>query len=106
MPRRSFDWDFTDPSETNLRLNSYSRQSARPMEPERWFSSDGRRIVMLAANDAMATIPVKNIAKAKKFYGDTLGLKLTSDEMPGGATDKSGRSNIVVYESQFAGNNK
>jgi len=61
---------------------------------------------MLAANDAMATIPVKNIAKAKKFYSDTLGLKLANEEMPGVATYKSGKSNIVVYESQFAGNNK
>ena len=61
---------------------------------------------MLETNDAMATIPVKNIDTAKKFYGGTLGLKLTSDEMPGVATYKSGRSSIVVYESQFAGSNK
>src|SRR5215831_2274311 len=61
---------------------------------------------MLETNDAMATIPVKNIDTAKKFYGGTLGLKLTSDEMPGVATYKRGRSSIVVYESQFAGSNK
>jgi catechol-2,3-dioxygenase len=61
---------------------------------------------MLAGREAMATIAVKDIATAKKFYGDTLGLKKESEEMEEVATYRSGNSKIVVYESQFAGTNK
>jgi len=61
---------------------------------------------MLAAKEAMATIAVKDLAKAKKFYGDTLGLKQSGEEMDEVATYNSGKSTIVVYESQFAGTNK
>ena len=61
---------------------------------------------MLADKDAMATIAVKDIAAAKKFYGDTLGLKQSGVEGPGVVTYRSGNSTIVVYQSQFAGTNK
>ena len=61
---------------------------------------------MLAAKEAMATIAVKDIEKAKKFYGDTLGLKQTGEEMDEVATYRSGKSTILVYESRFAGTNK
>jgi len=62
---------------------------------------------MLAAKEAMATIAVKDIARAKKFYGGTLGLKESGDDdMDEVATYRSGDSTIVVYESQFAGTNK
>jgi len=61
---------------------------------------------MLAAKEAMATIAVKDLARAKKFYGDTLGLKQATEEMDEVATYRSGDSTIVVYESQFAGTNK
>ena len=54
----------------------------------------------------MATIAVKDLAKAKQFYGNTLGLKQSGEEMDEVATYKSGKSTIVVYESQFAGTNK
>ena len=62
---------------------------------------------MLASNEAMATIAVKDIAKAKSFYENKLGLKKQSEEDEHGvATYKSGSSTIVVYESEFAGTNK
>jgi len=61
---------------------------------------------MLADKGAMATIAVKNLPVAKKFYGDTLGLKEVGGAESGVATYKSGNSTIVVYESQFAGTNK
>src|SRR5262245_1124387 len=64
------------------------------------------RIAMLAAKEAMATIAVKDLARAKKFYGDTLGLKQLDEEMDEVATYRSGNSTIVVYESKFAGTNK
>jgi catechol 2,3-dioxygenase-like lactoylglutathione lyase family enzyme len=61
---------------------------------------------MLAAKEAMATIAVKDLAKAKKFYGDTLGLKEAGHEGDEAVTYRSGDSEIVVYRSQFAGSNK
>ena len=61
---------------------------------------------MLAGKEAMATIAVKDIARAKKFYGDTLGLKKAGEQMDNVATYSSGKSMIVVYESKFAGTNK
>jgi extradiol dioxygenase family protein len=67
---------------------------------------DQRENVMLAAKNAMATIAVKNIAAAKKFYGGTLGFEQAGMEGPGVVTYRSGNSTIVVYQSQFAGTNK
>jgi len=61
---------------------------------------------MLAANEAMATIAVKDLAKAKKFYGGTLGLKKAGEENEEVVTYRSGKSTILVYESQFAGTNR
>ena len=61
---------------------------------------------MLADKGAMATIAVKHLGPAKKFYGGTLGLKEVGTEGSGVATYKSGNSTIVLYESQFAGTNK
>jgi catechol 2,3-dioxygenase-like lactoylglutathione lyase family enzyme len=61
---------------------------------------------MLADKNAMATIPVKDIGAAKKFYERTLGLKKSGAEDNGVATYTSGDSTIVVYESQFAGTNR
>ncbi len=59
----------------------------------------------LGTKDAMAMVAVKDIAKAKAFYGDTLGLetKMGGDEVVGYHT---GNSVLLVYKSQFAGTNK
>src|SRR2546430_1389937 len=61
---------------------------------------------MLSDNDAVATIAVKDLETARKFYEDTLGLKLVSREGEEVITFRSGNSNIFVYRSQFAGTNK
>jgi catechol 2,3-dioxygenase-like lactoylglutathione lyase family enzyme len=61
---------------------------------------------MLANQNAMATIAVKNLAAAKRFYQGTLGFSPAGDEGPGVITLQSGDSTIVVYESEFAGTNK
>ena len=61
---------------------------------------------MLADKNAMATIAVKDFARAKKFYEGILGLKPSGVEGPGVVTYRSGSSIIVVYQSQFAGTNK
>jgi len=61
---------------------------------------------MLADNDAIATVAVKDLKAAKKFYGDTLGLKPTPVPEPEVLNYKSGNSTVLVYKSQFAGTNK
>lgn len=61
---------------------------------------------MLADKAAIATIPVKDIDVAKKFYSDTLGLKPGKTEEAEVLSYQSGDSEILVYESKFAGTNK
>jgi len=61
---------------------------------------------MLADKDAVATIAVKDLKAAKKFYGDTLGLKPVPVPEPEVLNYKSGNSTVLVYKSQFAGTNK
>jgi catechol 2,3-dioxygenase-like lactoylglutathione lyase family enzyme len=61
---------------------------------------------MLGGKDAAATVPVRDIKAAKKFYEGTLGLKLVDAQEPEALTYKSGSSKILVYQSQYAGTNK
>lgn len=61
---------------------------------------------MLANKDVMATIAVKNIDAAKKFYGETLGLKLLPGDLPEVLTYQSGQASVVVYVSEFAATNR
>ena len=61
---------------------------------------------MLGDNDAIATIPVKDIEAARRFYEDKLGLMVGSSREEGVLTCKSGSSSVLVYESQFAGTNE
>lgn len=62
---------------------------------------------MLADTDAIATIAVKDLTVAKKFYEGTLGLKRKPSEQETEALEfKSGKSRLFVYRSQYAGSNK
>ena len=61
---------------------------------------------MLEGTDAMATIAVKDVTKARKFYEGTLGLKPVRAEEMGVVSYKSGNSTLLVYQSSFAGTNK
>ncbi len=61
---------------------------------------------MLEKTDAMATIAVKDLKVATKFYEGTLGLKPTGNNEPRVRSYKSGNSNVLVYESSYAGTNK
>jgi catechol-2,3-dioxygenase len=61
---------------------------------------------MLANKEAVATVAVKDLTAAKKFYGDILGLKPTPVPEPEVLNYKSGNSTVLVYKSQFAGTNK
>jgi len=60
----------------------------------------------LGTKDASATIAVKNLAAARKFYEGTLGLTPEDSRESGVAVYKSGHTTLVVYESQYAGTNK
>jgi catechol 2,3-dioxygenase-like lactoylglutathione lyase family enzyme len=60
---------------------------------------------MLSDNDAIATVAVKNLETAKKFYEATLGLiKLMENEEV--LAFKTGESTLFVYRSPYAGTNK
>lgn len=55
---------------------------------------------------AIATIPAKDLARARTFYAETLGLT-SSREVPGGIMFETGKgSSFLLYESQFAGTNQ
>jgi catechol 2,3-dioxygenase-like lactoylglutathione lyase family enzyme len=60
---------------------------------------------MLSDKDAVATVAVKSLESARKFYEQTLGLtKIMENEEV--LAFKSGRSTLFVYRSQSAGTNK
>jgi catechol 2,3-dioxygenase-like lactoylglutathione lyase family enzyme len=63
---------------------------------------------MLGDKNAVATLAVSDIAAARRFYEDTLGLT----PIEGGPGDpsavvyRSGSSAVLVYESRYAGTNE
>jgi catechol 2,3-dioxygenase-like lactoylglutathione lyase family enzyme len=61
---------------------------------------------MLGDKDATATIPVKNLEKAKQFYEGTLGLTPVEKEGEEAIVYQSGSTRLLVYKSEFAGTNK
>ena len=61
---------------------------------------------MLAKADAVPMIGVKDIGRAREFYGDTLGLE-TKEAMGGEVLEVTiGDSVINVYRSEHAGTGK
>ena len=61
---------------------------------------------MLGNSAAIATIAVKDIQRAKKFYEEALGLTPLPSPQKEVANYQTGNSKILVYKSQFAGTNK
>jgi catechol 2,3-dioxygenase-like lactoylglutathione lyase family enzyme len=61
---------------------------------------------MLGDHNAIATVGVKDIKRAKEFYEGTLGLKPTDDGEPSTAVYRAGNATMFVYESQYAGTNE
>ena len=61
---------------------------------------------MLAAKEAMATVAVRDLDEAKKFYGGTLGLRLTDQQEQEALTYQAAGTKLLVYRSQYAGSNK
>lgn len=61
---------------------------------------------MLQDKTAMATVAVKDIKAARKFYEGTLGLKVIDGDQPTVLAFRTGGSTLLVYESQYAGTNR
>jgi catechol 2,3-dioxygenase-like lactoylglutathione lyase family enzyme len=61
---------------------------------------------MLADKDVIATVAVKDLAVARKFYEGKLGLKVTNESGSEALTFQSGKAALIVYRSQYAGTNK
>jgi catechol 2,3-dioxygenase-like lactoylglutathione lyase family enzyme len=62
-------------------------------------------MLMLEQIDAIATIAVKDVKRARKFYEGILGLTVVHAEEHF-VRYRSGRSDVLVYVSSFAGTNK
>jgi catechol 2,3-dioxygenase-like lactoylglutathione lyase family enzyme len=61
---------------------------------------------MLAGKETMATVAVKDLNAAKRFYEGTLGLKQVDAQEQEALTYQAGSAKILVYRSQYAGSNK
>ena len=61
---------------------------------------------MLGQTNALATVAVKDLEVARKFYENKLGLKVAGPTGPEVLTFETGTSKILVYKSQFAGTNQ
>jgi catechol 2,3-dioxygenase-like lactoylglutathione lyase family enzyme len=62
---------------------------------------------VLGDKDAFATLAVKDIGAARRFYEETLGLTpLGGPSGPGAVVYRSGGSAVLVYESRYAGTNQ
>ena len=60
---------------------------------------------MLGDRDVTTLVSVKDLAEARPFYEDALGLTKVG-ENPGFVQFRSGASIVIVYESETAGTNK
>lgn len=60
---------------------------------------------MLKDKDSAAIIAVSDIARARRFYQETLELELIEDN-PQVLEFRTGDTSLVVYVSEFAGTNK
>lgn len=61
---------------------------------------------MLGDRDAIATVAVKDVTAARKFYEGTLGLKPMPSQEKSVLSYKAGASTLLVYESGYAGTNQ
>jgi catechol-2,3-dioxygenase len=61
---------------------------------------------MLGSTDAVATLAVTDIDRAKRFYEGKLGLTPLPSPEPAVLLLKSGNSKLIVYASEYSGTNK
>lgn len=61
---------------------------------------------MLGQIDVHPVLAVSDLARAREFYEDTLGLMPIKTDIDGSVMYKSGNSRLFLYESVFAGTNR
>lgn len=61
---------------------------------------------MLKRHSSSAIVAVRDIARARVFYADTLGLELAEGGDDGPLVFRTGDTHLVVYPSEFAGTNQ
>ncbi len=61
---------------------------------------------MLKARNSSAIVAVADLARARDFYGQTLGLNLDPESTDNIAIFQTGDTKLVVYPSEFAGTGK
>jgi catechol-2,3-dioxygenase len=61
---------------------------------------------MLGGKEAMATIAVRDLTAARRFYEGTLSLRQTGAQEPEAVTYQAAGAKLLVYRSQYAGSNK
>jgi catechol 2,3-dioxygenase-like lactoylglutathione lyase family enzyme len=65
-------------------------------------------VTALGSKDAIATVAVKDLARAREFYEGTLGLKPVGTNAPDAEVQvyRTGNSRLMVYRSQYGGTNQ
>jgi catechol 2,3-dioxygenase-like lactoylglutathione lyase family enzyme len=61
---------------------------------------------MLGDRQTVATVAVRDMAAASKFYERTLGLTRIASEGSGAFAYRTGNSTLLVYVSEYAGTNR
>jgi catechol 2,3-dioxygenase-like lactoylglutathione lyase family enzyme len=61
---------------------------------------------MLEKSQPLATVAVRDLAVASRFYENVLGLKRVGEEQGEAYTYEAGSGQLLVYHSQFAGTNQ
>ncbi|HKG94444.1 MAG TPA: VOC family protein [Gemmatimonadaceae bacterium] len=55
--------------------------------------------------EAIATVAVRDMKAASRFYEETLGLTRVASQGSGAYTYRAGGAKLLVYQSQYAGSN-
>jgi catechol 2,3-dioxygenase-like lactoylglutathione lyase family enzyme len=61
---------------------------------------------MLGGTNAIATVAVKDLRRAREFYEGVLGLRVKDAQGSEAITFESGVTHVIVYRSDYAGTNK
>jgi catechol 2,3-dioxygenase-like lactoylglutathione lyase family enzyme len=61
---------------------------------------------MLKDCNSSAIVAVRDLARAKRFYGETLGLEPDGDGEGGVLAFRTGATRLIVYPSDHAGTNR
>ena len=61
---------------------------------------------MLGNKQAIATVAVKDLTAARRFYEGTLGLEVVHTEGEEAISFRTGGTQLIVYRSAFAGSNQ